>query len=297
VDQRVAEIISIKGSSEVYVPVQYEDPDRDAPDIFHQHHDHEHANTQSHSAGAFGTQPVLAEAHLVRPNGADGRSCVLGERIYKDNEAHWLPRMSFDESHNIVAWTHARLVMQNFGERFHFRLELYVIAAMAMLVVMMVLGLLHLGLSDHRMETFLMPWFLQSLLSVTMCIAFLVTIMQTGALVNGKMEQHSQTMCSHSLRLNRKAEHLRVALLTEADPHTREEMERKIEKLNAVAEKLEAMRAIIETNTQFKPFRIFGFTAQSSLTISILTTAFSFYAILFSMLSNRDGQVLNLVGA
>jgi hypothetical protein len=204
--------------------------------------------------------------------------------------------MSFDESHNIVAWTHARLVMQNFGERFHFRLELYVIAAIAMVLIMMILALLHLGLSKHRMETFLTPWFLQSLLSVTMCIAFLVTIVQTGALVNGKMEQHSQTMCSHSLRLNRKAENLRVTLLSEVCPHTREESERKIEKLNAVAEKLEAMRAIIETNTQFKPFRIFGFTAQSSLTISILTTAFSFYAILFSMLSNKDDAALTAVG-
>jgi hypothetical protein len=287
VDQRVAEIISIKGSSEAFLPVQFEDPDEDAPDIYH----HEPA---SHSATS--AQPVLAEAHVVQSQGMVGRSCVLGERIYKDNEAHWLPRLSFDESHNIVAWTHARLVMQNFGERFHFRLEMYVASAIAMVLILMVLGLLHLGLSEHRMETFLTPWFLQSLLSVTMCIAFLVMIVQTGALVNGKMEQHSQTMCSHSLRLNRKAENLRVALLTERDAHAREEMERKIEKLNAVAEKLEAMRAIIETNTEIKPFRIFGFTAQSSLTISILTTAFSFYAILFSMLSNRDDAALSAVG-
>jgi low affinity Fe/Cu permease len=286
--QRVAEIISIKGSSEAYVPVKYEDPDEDAPDIYR--HESREPNESSVSK-----QQGTAGAHVAPAVGAVGRSCVLGERIYRDNEAHWLPRLSFDESHNIAAWTHARLVMQNFGERFHFRLELYVGAAIAMVLLMMILGLLHLGLSDHRMQTFLTPWCLQSLLSVTMCIAFLVTIIQTGAQVNSKMEQHSQTMCSHALRLNRKAENLRVALFTEADKDVREDMERKIEKLNAVAEKLEAMRTIIETNTVTKPFRIFGFTAQSSLTISVLTTAFSFYAILFSLLSNRGSQALSSV--
>ena len=229
-------------------------------------------------------------------SGPAGGTCIMGERIYRDNEAHMLPRISFDESHNIVAWTHARLVMQNFGERFHFRLELYVIAAIAMVLIMMVLGLLHLGLATHRMRMFLTPWFLQTLLSVTMCIGFLLIIVQTGAQVNDKMEQHSQTMCSHALRLSRKVEYFRIHLLSENDEIIRTELSEKAEHLNAVADKLESMRAVIDTNTELKPFKIFGFTAQSSLTMSILTTAVSFYVILISLLSNREGELLSALG-
>jgi hypothetical protein len=70
-----------------------------------------------------------------------------------------------------------------------------------------------------------------------------------------------------------------------------------VEKLNDTIEKLESMRAVIDTNTQLKPFKIFGFTAQSSLTMSIMTTALSFYGILASLLSNSEGQALAAVGA
>jgi hypothetical protein len=307
VEQRVAEIISIKGSNEAYLPIHYEDPDEDQPDVFAlpvarpvEGGDLEkgagQADLATHKASQYeqstnGASSATATRQARAPTG----SCVLGERIYRDNEPHWMPRINFDESHNVVAWTHARLTMQNFGERFHFRLELYVIAAIAMVAVMMIMGLLQLGLSHHRLQSLKMPWFLQTLLSVTMCIAFLIAIMQTGANVNANMEKHSQTMCSHALRLNRKIEHLRVALLTETRPAVREEMENKIEKLNTVADKLEAMRSVIDTNTELKPFKIFGFTAESSLTMTITTTAVSFYVALLTLLSSSEGRFLAIL--
>jgi len=268
VDQRVAEIISIRSpvdecyTQTVYNPVYFEDPD--------------------------------ADNQIVSP--AD-QPCILGERLYNDNEAHLLPRICCDESHNIVAWTHARLVMQNFGERFKFRLELYVIAALAMLVVMMVVGLAQVGLSERRVDTFLTPWFLQTLLSVSMCVVFLVLIMQTGASVNEKMEQHNQTLCSQALRLSRKIEHLTPDLQHEQDPLKRADIEAKIEQLSQTADKIDTMSGILDTNPALKPFKVFGFTANSSLTMSILTTAFSFYAILISFLSRQDGKALATLGA
>ena len=268
VDQRVAEIMSIRsvpeagnnGISPTYNPVHFEDPDAEAP--------------------------------IFKPADA---TCVIGERIYKDNEAHLTPRICCDESPNIVAWTHARLVMQNFGERFKFRLELYVIAAMAMLLVMMAAGLVELGLSERRMDTFLTPLFLQNLLSVSMCVLFLALIMQTGAQVNEKMEQHNQTLCSHALRLTRKVEHLTEELANTTDPVKIIKINEKIERLNSTAEKIDTMSGVLETSAELKPFKVFGFTAQSSLTMSILTTAFSFYAILISMLSRQDGAALSSI--
>jgi hypothetical protein len=295
-EMRVAEILSIKPSVAAdiskYSRFVFEDPDSDSMSKT----DNEARNGEPIVARATPavTSALQDDSHSLESDAK--RTSVLGERIYKDNEYHMLPRISFDESHNIVAWTHARLVMQNFGERFHFRLEMYVIAAMAMLVVMMALGLLNLGLSTHRQELFFSPWFLQTLLSVSMCIVFLIVIMQAGACVNDTLESHSQTMCSHALRLNRKVEKVQLRLLDEKDEGNRRKLKLKIEKLNDTIDKLEAMRAVIETNTQLKPFKIFGFTAQSSLTVSIVTTAVSFYGILVSLLSSTEGQALAAVG-
>lgn len=303
-ERRVAEIISIR-SAGAHVPVQYEDPDDDQPDVFapaapaaansKQRNGQDHHSTESTYTADIEQGSGCGGDAISNRARAKSEGCVIGERIYRDNEAHWLPRINFDASHNIVAWTHARLVIQNFGERFHFRLELYVVCAMAMVLVMMLVGLLDLGFSHDRLKTFLMPYFLMTLLSVTMCVAFLVVIMQTGAAVNDSMENHSQTMCAHALRLNRKAEALRVMLLTERDPALRKSMTEKMERLTFVAEKMEAMRDVIETNTQIKPFKVFGFTAQSSLTMSILTTAFSFFAVLVSFLSNSEGAAVSLL--
>ena len=222
---------------------------------------------------------------------------VLGERLYKDNERPLLPRICFDNSHNIVAWTHARLVMQNFGERFRFRLELYVIASIAMLVVMMSVGLLVLGMSSNRIETFLAPWFLQTLLSVTMCIGFNVMIMYRGAGVNDALRAHNHSLCTHSLRLHRKIETCHNALLSDTlHGEERTQVQEELESLESVVEKLESMRSVIETNGELKPYRVFGFVAENSLTISILTTAVTFYGIIFSLLFSSESQAVTSVG-
>ena len=232
---------------------------------------------------------------MTTAHNADKRCSVLGERIYRDNELPLLPRICFDQSHNIVAWTHARLVVQNFGERFHFRIELYVIASITMLVLMMAVGLLNLGMAEDRMTLFFTPWFLQTLLSVLMCIAFNALIMHTGSAVNEALEAHSQTMCTHSLRLHRKIESLSHAIHSETDTTAQHTMRAQVSKLNEVAEKLEAMRSVVETNTLQRPYKVFGFTAQSSLTVSILTTAVSFFGILISLLFHSENQALSAV--
>lgn len=222
---------------------------------------------------------------------------VLGERIYKDNERPLLPRICFDNSHNIVAWVHARLVMQNFGERFRFRLEMYVIASIAMMAVMMAVGLLALGMSSQRLEMLCTPWFLQTLLSVTMCIGFNLLIMHCGASVNEALSAHNHTLCTHSLRLLRKVETLNNALLSDTAPEEeRAFIEQRVESLLAVAEKLDSMRSVIETNAELKPFKVFGFVADSSLTVSIFTTAVSFYMILFSLVFTTQGDELASAG-
>lgn len=66
------------------------------------------------------------------------------------------------------------------------------------------------------------------------------------------------------------------------DPHST--MEKKQEVEDSLLS-IERMIRITEINNQLKPFRVFGMVAQSGLTASILTTAVSFYSVVFSMYS------------
>lgn len=51
---------------------------------------------------------------------------IAGERLAVDGGRAAVPRLSFDTAQNVLAWTYARLVIQNFGDRFRFRIDIYV---------------------------------------------------------------------------------------------------------------------------------------------------------------------------
>ncbi len=54
------------------------------------------------------------------------RCSVIGEQIAADCKYSITPRLSFHHPQNVIAWTYVRLIIQNFGERFRFRLDSYV---------------------------------------------------------------------------------------------------------------------------------------------------------------------------
>ncbi len=62
--------------------------------------------------------------------------------------------------------------------------------------------------------------------------------------------------------------------------------------LNDALLSVERIIRVAEINNALKPFRVYGMPAQSGLTMSLLTTALSFYSVIFSMYSTTtDGQV------
>ena len=66
------------------------------------------------------------------------------------------------------------------------------------------------------------------------------------------------------------------------------------EKYNEMYESIEAAAGITDVNTQLKPFKILGLTAQSALTMSILTTAVSFYSIVISLYLGTNNSSLSI---
>jgi hypothetical protein len=49
-----------------------------------------------------------------------------GERLAKNNSFSEIPRLDLDYIENIISWTYARLIFQNFGDRYRFRIDIYV---------------------------------------------------------------------------------------------------------------------------------------------------------------------------
>lgn len=60
------------------------------------------------------------------PTRALHRYTEIGERLAEDGGRAEIPRVSFDDVDNVLAWTFARLTLQNFGDRFRFRIDIYV---------------------------------------------------------------------------------------------------------------------------------------------------------------------------
>lgn len=60
--------------------------------------------------------------------------------------------------------------------------------------------------------------------------------------------------------------------------------------LEAIIENINVAVEIAELNEELKPFRIFGMVAQDGLTVSVITTALSFYSVVFSLVfSSQSG--------
>lgn len=53
------------------------------------------------------------------------RFAEFGVKSMKEGDGSHIPQISFKCSENIIGWTYARLVVQNFGERFRYRVDTY----------------------------------------------------------------------------------------------------------------------------------------------------------------------------
>ena len=54
---------------------------------------------------------------------------------------------------------------------------------------------------------------------------------------------------------------------------------------------------VMDINNSLRPFKFMGFTAQSALTVSILTTVLSFYSVVFSFYSAQASAVSGFISS
>jgi hypothetical protein len=60
--------------------------------------------------------------------------------------------------------------------------------------------------------------------------------------------------------------------------------------MELILSNLDVGMELAELNNELKPYLIFGMVAQDALTISILTTALSFYSVVFSLVFASAGS-------
>lgn len=239
------------------------------------------------------------------------RCSIIGEQIARDTYFAVTPRLNLAHPQNIIGWAYCRLVVQNFGERFRVRLNTYVgelcsccycfcficflAITLALLVAMMIVNLEFVITASNRLEAFQSPFFRQCFFTVTMGIAFLAVIFYVGSLVNDELALHSRTIAGHKLKTQYKIREIRAAREVITDPEEIQASKEEEEKYNEIFESIDAAADIIDVNTELKPFKILGLTAQSALTMSILTTALSFYSIVISLYFGTQNSSLSVV--
>jgi hypothetical protein len=235
----------------------------------------------------------------------------IGERIAEENGVPVVPRLSFQDVHNITSWTYARLILQNFGERYRFRMDLYVGGTIVLFVILAVIVFVHIFLSPHRMKTLLTAFILQTLLSLTAISLLTLSILYTSSLVNEEMDKHNQLLRRHVLLSKHLKQHAQEVLddlqdlqkhREEDDPNNEDEggddgrekraeeiaeaIERQkavIESYDMVMEQLETSIDVLESENEHKPFRIFGIPADKSLVMTVLSAILSFYGAIISL--------------
>jgi hypothetical protein len=58
---------------------------------------------------------------------------------------------------------------------------------------------------------------------------------------------------------------------------------------------VERITKVADINNNLKPFKVFGMVAHSALTVSVITTALSFYSVVFGMYSEHTDGTSNYI--
>ncbi len=99
----------------------------------------------------------------------------------------------------------------------------------------------------------------------------------------------SRTLTAHALQVRRRILLMKYQTGGADDERARDE----IETLELIADNIDNTMGTVDVYTSLKPFKIFGFEANSSVTMSVITTAISFFGVLLSLYSSDAGTTVS----
>eukprot|EP01033_Poteriospumella_lacustris_P007799 gene7799-5610_t len=241
-------------------------------------------------------------------SGALHRYTEIGERLAEDGGRAEIPRVSFDDVDNVLAWTFARLALQNFGDRFRFRIDIYVGGTIAIMVVLIVISLAVVFSYNNRFEALRSSFVLQSLVTVNLIYLFLMAFTFLSGLMNEKYKDQKQLLTRHSLRQRRRWLQASQAMEDRSHKLSQQYRDKQVTTMSSeayvegdslwqryhaevtqtreVLEQLESFIGILDAENEWKPYTVFGIEASTSLTMTVMTSYASFIGLVLMLFSN-----------
>jgi hypothetical protein len=121
---------------------------------------------------------------------ADANATVFGSMVTEAKGFAHLPRIDARSDSNIVTWTYCRVMLQSFGDRFRFRLDVFVGIVSALVLLLAAIALILAFSTSNGTRIFFSAFFLQVLLAVCVVLLFLITLSFEGSQWNRELAKN-----------------------------------------------------------------------------------------------------------
>lgn len=205
-----------------------------------------------------------------------------------------LPKIDLGFGRNVISWAYCRLTVQNFGDRFRLRMELFTSIVAIVAVSLIVATLVDIITVTDRLKEFRGCFVMQSVAFVTMVFIFFLVIAIIGSLANHQLSLHGRTLSLHVLRAKNTISDLKAGhyqhLQTQRDAEDFDDIDRQyaqeIDLLGEVVERMSSAMSVVQINTDMKPLRLQGYAIDSALAFSIIIGYVTYILILVSLYSS-----------
>lgn len=193
-----------------------------------------------------------------------------------------LPKISLNDSRNVLAWVNLTYCFNTFGLRFRNRLEIYIIilAICAIGLVGAAVGLVFSHSIDTRLSAFDSIFFRQALVTVTVMLFFIMTIVYVAERINYEATDARTTLNNHlKMILNTLTE---LDILMKSRDLTADE--RKVKEEKEVSKNIISECCHLLKQQQIsRPFQIFFMPASTGISASVFSLISSFYLTLLTL--------------
>ena len=205
-----------------------------------------------------------------------------------------VPRIDLGRADNVYSWLYCRLILQNFGFRVRYRINLFVAVILFFTMVLMLVILNEViekkqyesNNDDARAVKALVTNvnFVQSMIATAVFTVFAFLLIYFASIVNYEFSLHRGAISSYVVR-NRSELYIGKSMnkLSEDEQHH----------LHEAVEALVVAQEAIEINNEANPYKIIGIVPEGGVMASMATVVAGFYSVVFNMMfpggSDEDG--------
>ena len=175
--------------------------------------------------------------------------------------------------------TYSRLILQYFGDRFRFRLDIFVGIIVVTVIILITSGLL-IAFEEKNKEFLTSCFMFQSMFTVFIVFIFLIIFSFTGAQTNDELDHHRGDLTAHII----KAERQRTTFLSKLQAgYCTKYYEAELERIDNRQKTLETYQNTVSEYNNLKPFTVVGIPARYAITSSVVSVSIAFFSLIYSV--------------